>query len=155
MRYLITILILCIGICTNADAQSFTQRIQKTTKGKATITIHQDASIDELVNNTSVNGSSPDQTSNKTTHAKTTPTTTSTTKPATTEIIANTDNSNKQEDNDDSDLSKKVIRNGHKVMGYRVQAFAGGNSRADRQKAEQIGNSIKSQFQNEPIYVHF
>ena len=155
MRYLITILILCIGICTNADAQSFTQRIQKTTKGKATITIHQDASIDELVNNTSVNGSSPDQTSNKTTHAKTTPTTTSTTKPATTEIIANTDNSNKQEDNDDSDLSKKVIRNGHKVMGYRVQAFAGGNSRADRQKAEQIGNSIKSQFPNEPIYVHF
>lgn len=155
MRYLITILILCIGIFTNADAQSFTQRIQKTTKGKATITIHQDASIDELVNNTSVNGSSPDQTSNKTTHAKTTPTTTSTTKPATTEIIANTDNSNKQEDNDDSDLSKKVIRNGHKVMGYRVQAFAGGNSRADRQKAEQIGNSIKSQFPNEPIYVHF
>jgi cytoskeletal protein RodZ len=155
MRYLITILILCIGICTNADAQSFTQRIQKTTKGKATITIHQDASIDELVNNTSVNGSSPDQTSNKTTHAKTTPTTTSTTKPATTEIIANTDNSNKQEDNDDPDLSKKVIRNGHKVMGYRVQAFAGGNSRADRQKAEQIGNSIKSQFPNEPIYVHF
>ena len=114
MRYLITILILCIGICTNADAQSFTQRIQKTTKGKATITIHQDAAIDELVNNTSVNGSSPDQTSNKTTHAKTTPnkttvnkttpTTTSTTKPATTEIIANTDNSNKQEDNDDPDL---------------------------------------------------
>jgi len=155
MRYLITILILCIGIFTNADAQSFTQRIQKTTKGKATITIHQDASIDELVNNTSVNGSSPDQTSNKTTHAKTTPTTTSTTKPATTEIIANTDNSNKQEDNDDPDLSKKVIRNGHKVMGYRVQAFAGGNSRADRQKAEQIGNSIKSQFPNEPIYVHF
>ena len=165
MRYLITILILCIGICTNADAQSFTQRIQKTTKGKATITIHQDAAIDELVNNTSVNGSSPDQTSNKTTHAKTTvnkttvnkttPTTTSTTKPATTEIIANTDNSNKQEDNDDPDLSKKVIRNGHKVMGYRVQAFAGGNSRADRQKAEQIGNSIKSQFPNEPIYVHF
>ena len=165
MRYLITILILCIGICTNADAQSFTQRIQKTTKGKATITIHQDAAIDELVNNTSVNGSSPDQTSNKTTHAKTTPnkttvnkttpTTTSTTKPATTEIIANTDNSNKQEDNDDPDLSKKVIRNGHKVMGYRVQAFAGGNSRADRQKAEQVGNLLKSHFPNEPVYVHF
>jgi hypothetical protein len=40
-------------------------------------------------------------------------------------------------------------------MGYRVQAFAGGNSRADRQKAEHMGNSIRAQFPNVPVYVHF
>ena len=31
-------------------AQTFTQRIQKTTAGEGTITIHQDTAIDELVN---------------------------------------------------------------------------------------------------------
>ena len=31
-------------------AQTYTQRIQKTTQGQGTVTIHQDAAIDELVN---------------------------------------------------------------------------------------------------------
>ena len=42
-----------------------------------------------------------------------------------------------------------------KVTGYRVQAFAGGNSRKDRQTAEQISHNIKSQFPNISVYVHF
>ena len=44
---------------------------------------------------------------------------------------------------------------GYKVSGYRVQAFAGGNSRKDRLQAEQIGNEIKSHFAGVPVYVHF
>ena len=46
-------------------------------------------------------------------------------------------------------------RGGRKVTGYRVQAYSGGNSRADRQKAENIGNAIKMRFPDLPIYVHF
>lgn len=53
------------------------------------------------------------------------------------------------------DLRKKVMRKSYKVTGYRVQAFAGGNSRQDKIKAQQIGNNIKMQFPEEPIYVHF
>ena len=53
------------------------------------------------------------------------------------------------------DTLPKMIRGGHKVMGYRVQAFAGGNSRKDRQQAEQVRNSIKSHYPNVPVYVHF
>ena len=53
------------------------------------------------------------------------------------------------------DTSKKVIRGGKKVQGYRVQVFSGGNSRADRQKAERIGSTMKSHFPDQPIYVHF
>ena len=45
--------------------------------------------------------------------------------------------------------------NSYKVNGYRVQVFAGGNSRVDRQKAENIGNKLKMEFPTEPIYVHF
>ena len=47
------------------------------------------------------------------------------------------------------------MRQGYKVDGYRVQAFSGGNSRADRQKAENIGAAIKAHFPEEPVYVHF
>ena len=43
----------------------------------------------------------------------------------------------------------------HKITGYRVQAFAGGNTRNDRQKAEQIGSNIKMNFPDQPVYVHF
>ena len=50
MKHFITILILCVGIVINADAQTFTQRIQKTVQGQGTVTIHQDKTIEELVN---------------------------------------------------------------------------------------------------------
>jgi len=53
------------------------------------------------------------------------------------------------------DTRRKVMRGGIKINGYRVQAFAGGNQRKDRQKAEKIGNTIKASYPEEPIYVHF
>lgn len=53
------------------------------------------------------------------------------------------------------DLRKKVMKGSYKVTGYRVQAYAGGNSRDDRQKAEQIGNAIKMKYPDQPVYVHF
>lgn len=53
------------------------------------------------------------------------------------------------------DTRKKVMRNSYRVTGYRVQAYAGGNQRKDRQKAEQVGNDIKANYPEEPIYVHF
>lgn len=53
------------------------------------------------------------------------------------------------------DMSKKVMRGSYKITGYRVQAYAGGNSRNDRIKAEQTGNAIKMKFPDQPVYVHF
>lgn len=53
------------------------------------------------------------------------------------------------------DMRKKVMRGARKVTGYRVQAFAGGNTRADKRKAQQAGNDIKMRFPDQPIYVHF
>lgn len=66
-----------------------------------------------------------------------------------------------QQDNNDSmeqpsvDTRKKVMRKSYKVTGYRVQAYAGGNTRAARQQAESIGNNIKMKYPDQPIYVHF
>ena len=53
------------------------------------------------------------------------------------------------------DMRKKVMRGARNVIGYRVQAFAGGNTRVDKQKAQQAGNAIKMRFPDQPIYVHF
>ncbi len=149
MRHLITIFILCIGIVINADAQTFTQRIQKKVAGQGVITIHEDSLIDQLVNSAPLGIKSsgqpvkpapvtpvtqPNQTGRSSLTTPTSPTTT---------IIPDT-----------VDTTKKLMH-GVKVNGFRVQAFAGGNSRADRQKAERIGNDIKSHFSNVPVYVHF
>ena len=55
----------------------------------------------------------------------------------------------------DTTSNRKKVMKGYKVDGYRVQVFAGGNSRNDRLKAERTGNEIKSLFPDVPVYVHF
>ena len=130
-----------------AGAQTFTQRLQKQpSAGQGSVTIHQSDSIDKLVNTTVLT-----TTKSSTTTKTSTPSATSTTSKSTAIATA----TQPVETPDTTNLSQKMIRNGHKVMGYRVQAFAGGNSRKDRQKAEQTRNSIKSHYPNVPVYVHF
>lgn len=145
MRRLITIIILCIGIFMNADAQTFTQRIQKPVAGQGTVTIHQDSVIDRLVNNATLGIKSASPAAKPATQKPAS-------QPGSTSL---TSSSSLSSSVDTVDTSKKVIRGGYKVAGYRVQAFAGGNSRADRIKAEQTGNNIKAQFADVPVYVHF
>ena len=159
MKHFIQILVLCIGIPVGAGAQTFTQRLQKQpSAGQGSVTIHQSDSIDKLVNTTVLT-----TTKSSTTTTKATPGTTSSSS-ATSHTSATSTTSKSTaiatatqpvETPDTTNLSQKMIRNGHKVMGYRVQAFAGGNSRKDRQQAEQTRNSIKSHYPNVPVYVHF
>ena len=52
-------------------------------------------------------------------------------------------------------LSRTALRGGHKISGYRVQAYAGGNSRSDRRKAEATRTRVKQMLPLEPVYVHF
>ena len=148
---------LCAGIAINASAQTYTQRIQQQNgNGQGSVTIHQDADIDKLVNSEVLNNNTKQtNTTNQpaTSHTATTPgAKTSTTKPTTSNSVTT---GNEGEDETTPDLTKKVMRGGMKVNGYRVQAFAGGNSRNDRIQAERIGNDIKSHFANVPVYVHF
>jgi len=157
MKHIITILMLCAGIAINASAQTYTQRIQQQNgNGQGSVTIHQDADIDKLVNSEVLNNSTKQTTTTNqpaTSHTATTPgAKTSTTKPTTSNSVTT---GNEGEDEMTPDLTKKVMRGGTKVNGYRVQAFAGGNSRNDRIQAERIGNDIKSHFASVPVYVHF
>ena len=139
------------------NAQTFTERIQQQTAGQGTVTIHQSADIDKLVNSTALaspkpattaGGSTPDSNATPTGNAGAANSTTTTNRVS--QLAANP-----EQEQAPVDMSKKVMRGGIKVNGYRVQAFAGGNSRKDRQKAEQTGNNIKQHFPNVPVYVHF
>ena len=147
---------MCIGCITTADAQStFTERLQKSKAGEGKVSVTQDKSIDVLVNGTTATQQpekiKPEQ--------KPTPASVSKEKA---EVKEKEDPKVAPKGNeaqavitpDTTDLHKKVMK-GMKINGYRVQVFAGGNSRSDRQKAERTGENIKSLFPGEPIYVHF
>ena len=153
---------LCIGCISAADAQSsFTQRLQQSKNGEGKITVTQDKAIDELVNGPVV--TAPTRTKTTTTQQKPAETQQKTTekpveKPAEkkelepkTVVVERHDTTTV--DNPD-EIQKKIMK-GVKVAGYRVQVFAGGNTRNDRLKAERIGSEIKSLFPGVPVYVHF
>ena len=152
MKHFIQLLVLCIGIPMGAGAQTFTQRLQKTVAGQGKVTIHQSDSIDQLVNTTVLTAKSATAPTTKPT-ATSTPSATSHTNVASTTSKPATPHA--EETPDTTAISTQKMLRGQKVMGYRVQAFAGGNSRKDRQQAEQVRNSIKSHYPNVPVYVHF
>ena len=156
MKRIAVIAILTTGCLGGVQAQTFLDRLKKPAKDKAVVTVTQDAAIDKLVNGditaktTVVNKKEhAASTKKESAHAASTKkesahsASTTTTPPASSSTI------------EEPDMSNKVMKNSYKVMGYRVQAFAGGNKRNDRQAAENVGNAIKRRFPEQPIYVHF
>ena len=146
-RFVITIA-LCVGCIIAADAQStFTERLQKSNTSEGKVSVTHDKSIDALVNGSNAKDKAeckvkaeakPD--------TKTEPKDKVTPKENEAQAIVATP--------DTADVHKKVMK-GMKINGYRVQVFAGGNSRSDRLKAERAGDNMKSLFPSEPVYVHF
>lgn len=131
------------------SAQSFTQRVQQTTQGEGTVTIHQSKEIDDLVNAPAAPAKKP-ATATATTAQKPQQQEKTTDKPSAPATTATT--------HENDTLDTAVATTPHrtrKVMGYRVQAFAGGNTRNDRQKAEQTANAIRTLFPSEAVYTHF
>ena len=153
-----------ITLCSlTAQSQTFLDSLRKDEPGKGSVSVTQSPEIDNLVNGTGQDhsgstakegaghtrqssatqqhhedGKHDSASSASHTHEGTSSTTPSTT---TEETVI--------------DTRKKVMRNSYKTQGYRIQVFSGGNSRADRQKAESAGMVMKSNFPTEPIYVHF
>jgi hypothetical protein len=154
----------------SVQAQTFTQRIQQNSRaGEGKVTISQDKAIDDLVNGkakqTETQAAQKPETSNPQK-----PETSNAQKPDDKPVADKTDSQKAREqlakilegeyqeaavDSPVIDTRRKVMRGGYKTNGYRVQAFAGGNQRKDRQKAEQVGNTIKQNYPEVPIYVHF
>ena len=146
---------MCIG-CLAANAQNtFTQRLQQSKSGEGKVTVSHEQTIDDLVNGTAkqADTQAPQKPDDKPVAEKTD---SEKARERLAKILeGEQDDDNVNPDSIVVDTRKKVMRGGIKVNGYRVQAFAGGNQRKDRQRAEQVGNIIKQNFPTEPIYVHF
>ena len=165
MKRFAIIITLCVG-CAAANAQTFTQRLQKSNTGEGKVTVTQSKEIDDLVNG-------PQDV--KTQSTQTTPTTPTTQKTPTTPTTQKPDSAKSEEkekpqqpqrpqittqpettiDTTYTDEPRKKVMKGYKVNGYRVQVYAGGNSRDARVKAEKTGREINALFPGEPVYVHF
>ena len=158
MKRIAIIAILTVLCISGAQAQTFLDRLKKPTKDKAVVTITQDAAIDKLVNgNNATNATietkkAPANTTKKENATSNTATSNATSNTATPSSNTSASHASSTEE---PDMSKKVMKNSYKVTGYRVQAFAGGNTRNDRRTAETVGNTIKRRFPEQPIYVHF
>ena len=158
MKRIAIIALLTVQCISGAQAQTFLDRLKQPTKDKAVVTITQDAAIDKLVNGDNATnatiGTRKDPASNtkKKNAASNTATSNATSNTATPSSNTSASHASSTEE---PDMSKKVMKNSYKVTGYRVQAFAGGNTRNDRRTAETVGNNIKRRFPEQPIYVHF
>ena len=158
MKRIAIIAILTVLCISGAQAQTFLDRLKQPTKDKAVVTITQDAAIDKLVNDNNATNATietkkaPANTTKKENATSNTATSNATSNTATPSSNTSASHASSTEE---PDMSKKVMKNSYKVTGYRVQAFAGGNTRNDRRTAETVGNSIKRRFPEQPIYVHF
>ena len=155
-----------------ANAQTtFTQRLQKSNAGEGKVTVTQSKEIDDLVNGPqdvvtparqttqpalSNQGNKSNQTtqSNQNTQKQTEkqPERQPEEKPKHPQIAAQPETTI---DTTYTEDTRKKVMKGYKVNGYRVQVYAGGNSRDARVKAERTGREINSLFPGEPVYVHF
>lgn len=172
MKHFVILLICIVCSAAAADAQTYLDHLRQKNKGQGTVTVIQSKEIDELVNGSRRKVNQDVKTSEKSDIKKTEePPTVATDKKAEPKEENHTTEKPHEKDTPTPpgkiegkegeaelaaiDMRKKVMRKSYKVTGYRVQAFAGGNTRADRQMAESIRTAIKTKFPDQPVYVHF
>ena len=179
MKQFVTLCMIILCSAMTANAQTYLEHLKQKNQGQGVVTVNQSKAIDELVNGKQI---APQDNKTKTTpqpqknltdtQRKNTETQHKATEPQhklapdslkkneTTKEGNHESNTQKAENKEETDMPvvdmrKKVMRKSYKVTGYRVQVYAGGNSRNDRLKAEQTGNNIKMKFPDQPVYVHF
>ena len=134
------------------NAQTFTQRIQQPVAGQGTVTVHQSADIDQLVNSATLSTGKTATTPAKS--STTAPKTTTTPKTTTPQHQTATSQETAGNAENHEEAAPTTARTTSKVTGYRVQVYAGYN-REGKLTAERTRNSLKSQFPNAAVYVNF
>lgn len=166
MKQFAVLLSLTLGFSLNTEAQSFLNDLRTDKAGQGTVTVSQSKDIDELVNNAKLIKSAPTTATNEKSDNATAATEHKQSQHKDQEKRDTVEEPLKEQhyasgsaspstDTPNVNTGKKIMRNSRRITGYRVQAYSGGNSRVDRQKAESIGSAIKMRFPDLPVYVHF
>ena len=134
-----------------ANGQTFLNELRKDVPGEGKVTVVQSAEIDQLVN-----GKQQEQPATQPQQQQPDEEAQEEHKPDSARRMPIIIGENGEEDlTTPIDTRKKVMRRSYKMQGYRVQVYSGGNSRADRQRAETAGAVMKANFPDQPIYTHF
>lgn len=157
MKLIITSILWCVCV-TGLQAQtSYTDRLQKVESGKGVVVIHQSAIIDRLVNNmasaqAAVQKSAPAAAPPAGLRPHDVPAKMHETRGITGHDTASSEH-HATGTSPNSRLHINRLR--RKARGYRICIFTGGNSRADRTKAQQMGAKCRSKFPELAVYTNF
>lgn len=160
------LLIVFILTVVCVKAQTFTDHARKQSNGKGRLTVVQDADIDNIVNNKKGKAVQATQTAKKAEAkpAKKAETasgdvqkgnktsdkpTANTEKTASTPVLSTIRSNNSRQNN------RYVARQRVSAQGYRIQIYTGGNSRNDKNEAQQMRVKCQQHFPELAAYVHF
>ena len=162
MRQLLFVFVALLAFSMTINAQSFLDDLKVKNSEGANVNVVQSKDLDELVDNAKLIKSTPSASSQYNKSGKNEPNHMDkhdgehTRRPS---DVLNRDTDTHVavgEGNADAvNTNKKVMLNGRKTTGYRIQVYSGGNSRKDRQNAENTGRALKQRFPSVPVYVHF
>ena len=162
MRQLLFVFVALLAFPMTINAQSFLDDLKVKNSEGANVNVVQSKDLDELVDNVKLIKSTPSASSQYNKSGKNEPNHMDkhdgehTRRPS---DVLNRDTDTHVvvgEGNADAvNTNKKVMLNGRKTTGYRIQVYSGGNSRKDRQNAENTGRALKQRFPSVPVYVHF
>lgn len=157
MRIYVFIITFIIASAQTVFAQDFLDSLQVNKPGCGSISIMQTAEIDNLVNNTKlIKGKKTPQADNKALQQNKANGTDNTQNNITKNNSGQQQASQNQPQQTESTAGNpNATTKSKKVTTYRIQVFAGGNSRTDRQNAERTGNAMRKAFPHIPTYVHF
>ena len=141
MRQFVAVILFFICCLSYVNAQTFLDRLRSDERGAGKVTVIQSKTIDELVNGSVYRPAVK--------HRK------DSTEVKNNNKIVVADSTRHQSDSTQTQTTNKPTGPRRRVMGYRVQAFAGNNSRVSRDKARQIGERLKAEFPEHSVYVHF
>lgn len=162
MRQLLFVFVALLAFPMTINAQSFLDDLKVKNSEGANVNVVQSKDLDELVDNAKLIKSTPSASSQYNKSGKNEPNHMDkhdgehTRRPS---DVLNRDTDTHVAVGDGNadavNTNKKVMLNGRKTTGYRIQVYSGGNSRKDRQNAENTGRALKQRFPSVPVYVHF
>lgn len=175
MKFIYTLIALALFAVQLHAQQTYTEKLRQNEAGKGTVIINQSPEIEQVVNGKAQQksetkgrittlpaiGGKPVVTGTSTKSNNTAPTSHTSTSHSTATNATNKSEkaksatSNVSHGGSSTQSHTYVNRARHKARGYRICIFTGGNSRADKQKAIEMGNKCRAKFPELASYPSF
>lgn len=178
MKRIILLLCATLFALSTYSQSTYTEKLRKNEAGKGTVVIRQSDEIERIVNgtqkprsaskvSTSTTKNDASANSGSTSHASHTSATATHTSHPSTDASEKKESARKSSENkskptqkhntasDTSSGHRYISRARHKARGFRICIFTGGNSRADKIKAIQMGNKCREKFRELAVYPSF